>query len=106
MVPTPKDKRSHIARTDDWQTIKQRSLWPEQVTYEMIRPVVLFSETAAQRAEETGEARRSLYQNVERFEQQGMQGLSRRGVRPLTLVMGIQAAFLDARLQYATPLGS
>ena len=57
----PKEKRPRIARTDDWQTIKQRSLWPEQVTYDMIRPVVLFSETTAERANETGEARRSLY---------------------------------------------
>src|SRR6266581_4774477 len=71
----PKEKRPRIARTNDWQTIKQRSLWPEQVTYEMIRPVVLFSETPAERAKETGEARRSLYRKVEQFEEQGMVGL-------------------------------
>lgn len=74
-MPTPKEKRSRIGRTDDWQTIKQRSLWPEQVTYEMIRPVVLFSETPSERAKETGEARRSLYRKVEQFEEQGMLSL-------------------------------
>lgn len=74
-MPTPKEKRPRIARTDDWQTIKQRSLWPEQVTYEMIRPVVLFSETSAERANETDEARRSLYHKVEQFEAQGMMSL-------------------------------
>ena len=71
----PKEKRPRIARTDDWRTIQQRSLWPEQVTYEMIRPVVLFSETPAERAKETGEARRTLYRKVEQFEEQGMVGL-------------------------------
>ncbi len=74
-MPNSKEKRPRIARTDDWQTIKQRSLWPEQVTYEMIRPVVLFSETPAERAKETGEARRSLYRRVEQFEEQGIMGL-------------------------------
>lgn len=74
-MPNPKEKRLRIARTDDWHTVKQRSLWPEQVTYEMIRPVVLFSETAAERAKETGEPRTSLYRAVERFEQQGMSSL-------------------------------
>jgi hypothetical protein len=74
-VPTPKEKRPRITRTDEWQTIKQLSLWPEQVTYEMIRPVVLFSETPAERAKETGEARRSLYRKVEQFEEQGMLGI-------------------------------
>ncbi len=74
-MPIPKEKRPRIARTDDWRTIQQRSLWPEQVTYEMIRPVVLFSETPAERAKETGEARRTLYRKVEQFEEQGMVGL-------------------------------
>ncbi len=74
-MPISREKRPRIPRTEDWQTIQQRSLWPEQVTYEMIRPVVLFSETPAERAKETGEARRSLYRKVEQFEDQGMVGL-------------------------------
>ena len=74
-MPTPKEKPPRIVRTNDWQTIKQRSLWPEQVTYELIRPVVLFSETSAERVKETGEARRSLYRKVEQFEEQGMMSL-------------------------------
>lgn len=70
-----KAKRARIDRTDDWQTIKQRSLWPEQITYELIRPVVLFSETPGERAKETGEIKRTLYRQVERFEEQGMTSL-------------------------------
>lgn len=43
-MPKRKEKQPRIERTDDWQTIKQRTLWPEQVTYELIRPVVLFED--------------------------------------------------------------
>src|SRR5512135_235080 len=74
-MPKRKEKQPHIERTDDWQTIKQRSLWPEQRTYELIRPVVLFSETPGERAKETHEVKRTLYRQVERFEEQGMGSL-------------------------------
>ena len=74
-MPKRKEKQPRIERTDDWQIIKQRSLWPEQATYELIRPVVLFSETPGERAKETGEIKRTLYRQVERFEEQGMSGL-------------------------------
>jgi len=70
-----KEKHPRIERTDDWQTIKQRTLWPEQKTYELIRPVVLFSETPGERAKETHEVKRTLYRHVERFEEQGMGSL-------------------------------
>src|SRR5437588_9822236 len=72
-----KEKQPRIERTDDWQTIKQRTLWPEQVTYELIRPVVLFSETPSERAKETGEIKRTLYRQVERFEEAGLGRLFR-----------------------------
>ena len=74
-MPTRKEKQPRIERTDDWQTIKQRSLWPEQVTYELIRPVVLFSEMSGERAKETHEVKRTLYRQVERFEEHGMSNL-------------------------------
>ena len=74
-MPRRKEKKPRIERTDDWQMIKQRSLWPEQRTYELIRPVVLFSETPSERAKETHEVKRTLYRQVERFEEQGMGSL-------------------------------
>jgi len=74
-MPKRTEKQPRIQRTDDWQTIKQRSLWPEQMTYELIRPVVLFSETPGERAKETDETKRTLYRQVERFEEQGMGSL-------------------------------
>jgi hypothetical protein len=50
----PAKKRPRRERTDDWQKIQQYSLWPEQKVYELLRPVVLFNESATERARETG----------------------------------------------------
>ncbi len=61
--------------TEDWQTIKQYTLWPEQTAYELLRPVVLFGDLTTQRAEETGEARPTLDRKANAFEEQGMVSL-------------------------------
>jgi putative transposase len=46
--------------------------WPEQLAYELIRPVVLFGRSSAQRAQETGTAERTLRRKARRFDQAGM----------------------------------
>jgi putative transposase len=71
----PANKRPRRERTDDWQHIQQYSLWPEQKTYELLRPVVLFNEPVASRAQETGEAERTVYRKSAQFEAQGMASL-------------------------------
>src|SRR6266566_283029 len=50
----PGPKRHRRERTDEWASIKQWTLWPEQELYEQIRPLVLFHETAGERAKEMG----------------------------------------------------
>jgi hypothetical protein len=50
----PKRKRVQREHTEDWQTIQQYTLWPEQTAYELLRPVVLFGDPAIQRAQEIG----------------------------------------------------
>ena len=57
----PKRKRAQREHTEDWQTIQQYTLWPEQEVYERLRPVVLFGETAAERAKEIGASERTLH---------------------------------------------
>jgi putative transposase len=52
-----------------------KRVFPEQVVYERIRPIVLFGETAAERAKETGASERTLYYQVSQFEQHGMASL-------------------------------
>jgi hypothetical protein len=68
----PRSKRPQRERTHDWQRIQQYTLWPEQKVYEMLRPVVLFNESAAERAKETETAERTLQRKAEQFELHGM----------------------------------
>ncbi len=68
-------KRRAVAPTDDWAQLRLLAAWPEQVTYELIRPVVLFGRSAAERARETGTPERTLYRQADRFDQLGMAGL-------------------------------
>lgn len=71
----PANKRPRRERTDDWQQIQQYSLWPEQKTYELLRPVVLFNEPVAERAQETGAAPRTVSRKSAQFLAQGMASL-------------------------------
>jgi hypothetical protein len=71
----PRSRRERRERTHDWQQIQQYTLWPEQQLYEKIRPVVLFGETAASRANETGTSERTLHFQADQFDQQGMASL-------------------------------
>ena len=62
--------------TDDWEQLKLLATWPEQARYELIRPIMLFDLSPAQRARETGEAsERTLYRRAARFDAEGMESL-------------------------------
>ncbi len=71
----PRSNRRRRERTHDWQKIQQYTLWPEQKIYEQLRPVVLFNESAAERARESGSAERTLQRKAEQFERYGMASL-------------------------------
>jgi transposase len=64
--------RPQVAPTEDWHQIKLLARTPGQRTYELIRPVVLFGQSPAERAAATGAAERTLYRQVARFDQLGM----------------------------------
>jgi hypothetical protein len=49
--------------------------WPDQLAYELIRAVVLFGRSAAERAQETGTPERSVRRKAKRFDQEGMASL-------------------------------
>src|SRR5216110_2068712 len=68
-------KRSRRERMDEWASIKQWTLWPEQELYEQIRPLVLFHETAGERAKEIDVPQRTLARKADEFEKYGMQSL-------------------------------
>src|SRR5713101_4386106 len=71
----PGPKRHRRERMDEWASIKQWTLWPEQELYESIRPLVLFHETAGERAKEIDVPRRTLARKADEFEKHGMQSL-------------------------------
>src|SRR5256885_12901754 len=68
-------KRNRRERTDEWASIKQWTLWPEQELYEQIRPLVLFGETAGERAKEIDVPQRTLSRKADAFERYGMASL-------------------------------
>jgi putative transposase len=71
----PSPKRSRRERTDEWQSIQQWMLWPEQELYEAIRPLILYHETAGERAKEIDVPQRTLSRKADEFEKYGMQSL-------------------------------
>ncbi len=71
----PRARRQRVALTDDWQQLELLAQFAEQRIYEMMRPVVLFGQSPAERARETGIPQSSLYRQVDRFEKEGMASL-------------------------------
>ena len=67
--------RQRVAPTDDWEQLRLLAGWPEQVAYELLRPVVLFGRSPAERARETGAPERTLYRQADRFDHLGMRSL-------------------------------
>jgi len=68
-------QQQRIEPTDDWQQLDLLVRFPEQHTYELIRPVVLFGHSPAERARQTGMPQRTLYRQAARFEREGMTSL-------------------------------
>jgi hypothetical protein len=71
----PRPKRNRREHTEEWASIKQWVLWPEQELYEQIRPIILYGQTAGEHAKEINAAQRTLSRKADEFEQYGMQSL-------------------------------
>lgn len=65
-------RRERIEPTDDWQQLELRVESAGQRSYELVRPVVLFGHSPAERAAATGTPERTVYRQVARFAQLGM----------------------------------
>ncbi len=66
---------ARVEATDDWQQLDLLVGFPEQRVHELIRPVVLFGHSPAERARQTGAPQRTLYRRAARFAAEGMAGL-------------------------------
>jgi len=95
-------QRQRIAATDDWQQLDLLVRFPEQHTYELIRPVVLFGYSPAERARLTGAPQRTLYRQAARFEREGMASLfgPPKVERHRTLPAQIQQAILVLKAEH------
>ncbi|MDP9352564.1 MAG: helix-turn-helix domain-containing protein [Chloroflexota bacterium] len=71
----PKFRRERVEPTEDWSQLQLLAQFPEQRAYELLRPVVLFGRSPAERARQTGTPQRTLYRWVDRFEREGMRSL-------------------------------
>jgi putative transposase len=71
----PPRKRAKVEPTDDGEQLKLLVDTPEQLSYELIRPVVLFGRSPAQRARETGAASRTIHRRAAKFADNGMRSL-------------------------------
>ena len=68
-------KRRRIRPTHEWELLLPLFEWPEQARYEEIRSLVLFDVPVAERAAEIGLSESTLYRRVDRFAEEGMEGL-------------------------------
>jgi putative transposase len=94
--------RRQVEPTDDWRQIALLMREPGQRSYELIRPVVLFGQSPAARAVETGLSARTVVRQAARFAQLGMASF----VPPPTreqhrlLPVEVRQAILDAKREH------
>lgn len=94
--------RQRVEPTDDWQQLQLLASFPEQRGYELLRPVVLFGQSPAARARQTGTAERTLYRQAARFEREGMASLfpPAKLEKHRTLPPRIRQAIIDLKAEH------
>src|SRR5260370_35289438 len=68
----PKQRFERNAPTHKWQQLRPLLKDPTQLTYEIIRPVILGWATPKERSMETGMPQRTIYYKANLFDQAGM----------------------------------
>jgi putative transposase len=92
-------KRVRTAPTESWDRVQLRLIWPDQRQYELIRPVVLFGLTPAERAAETGISPRTIARQADSFEAEGLAAL-RDTVLPKRLSADLRQALRALKAEY------
>jgi putative transposase len=87
------------APTESWDRVQLRLIWPDQRQYELIRPVVLFGLTPAERAAETGISPRTIARQADSFEAEGLAAL-RDTVLPKRLSADLRQALRALKAEY------
>jgi hypothetical protein len=101
----PRATRPRREPTDDWEQLRLFATWPAQTAYELLRPIVLFGATPAERAQQTGVPERTLRRKATRFDAVGMVSLFETATPPLTdrraLPAEIRQAILALKAEHA-----
>ena len=100
----PASPRPRRTPTDDWNQLRLLVASPAQETYELLRPIVLFGQSARSRAQETGVPERSVRRKVTRFAASGMRSLFEPDSVPVpdrrVLPLGIRRAIVELKAEY------
>jgi putative transposase len=95
-------RRERVEPTEDWGQLELLLKWPEQREYELIRPIVVFGGSVAERARETGAASEStLRRKSDRFDEEGMPSLF--GSEPAKyqrLPLAMRRLIVDRKAEY------
>jgi len=73
-----------VAAAEDFDRIRMECIDPLQYAYELIRPIVLFGESAAERSRQTGVDRTVIGEKARRFVTDGMSALADGRTQPAT----------------------
>ena len=71
----PKQRFERNAPSNKWQQLRPLLKGPTQLTYEIIRPIILGWKTPKERKAETGMPQRTMYDKANLFDQAGMSSL-------------------------------
>jgi hypothetical protein len=101
MVPAKRPRREP---TEAWEQLRVIATAPGQQTYELLRPIVLFGRTPAERARETGVPECTLRRKADRFDAVGMASLLETTAPAMTdrraLPAEIRQAILALKAEY------
>lgn len=100
----PPAKRQRRDPNEDWEQLRMLVATPAQEAYELLRPIVLFGRTPAERANETGVPERTLRRHADRFDAAGMASLFATPAAPANdrraLPAEIRQAIVDLKAEY------
>jgi len=98
-MPAPSER---IEPTQEWHQLEFRVRADGRRSDELIRPVVLFGHSPAERAVQTGAAERTLYRQVARFAQLGMASFvpPPKAEKHRTLPPRVRQAILDLKREH------
>lgn len=95
-------RRVRVEPTEEWGQLELLLRWHEQREYELIRPLVVFGGSVAERARDTGAAsERTLRRNADHFDEYGMPSLfNSEPAKYQRLPLAMRRLIVDRKAEY------